>query len=71
MRDENNKGGGRVNVNTASKEQLANVQGIGDDKAEEIVKYREENGEFSRVEDLEKVPGVGMLEGHAKNKLTV
>lgn len=48
-----------VNINTASKEELLTINGIGESKAESIIKYREENGEFKAIEEIENVPGIG------------
>lgn len=48
-----------ININTASKEDLTKVPGIGDSKAEAIIKYREENGPFTTTEDIKKVSGIG------------
>ncbi|EKO3626188.1 ComEA family DNA-binding protein [Vibrio metschnikovii] len=49
-----------VNVNTASAEELATLlQGIGLQKAQAIVEYREINGQFLTKEDLTKVKGIG------------
>ena len=50
---------GLVNINTATVEELQTLRGIGEQKAGDIVHYREENGPFSRVEDLLKVSGIG------------
>ena len=50
---------GVININTATVEELQTLQGIGEQKAGDIVHYREENGPFSRVEDLLKVRGIG------------
>ena len=52
-------GGGKVNINTASVEELSNLDGIGVSKAEAIIKYREENGKFNSIEDITKVSGIG------------
>ena len=49
---------GKVNLNTASKEELLSLTGIGDVKADAIVKYREEHGSFQSVEDLKKIEGI-------------
>ena len=49
---------GRVNVNTASVSELMTLPGIGTAKAEAIVSYRKENGEFSDIEELMNVPGI-------------
>jgi competence protein ComEA len=48
-----------VNVNTATKEELTTLKGIGDKRAQEIINYRTKNGPFKTVDDLEKVPGIG------------
>lgn len=48
-----------VNINTATKEQLDSLKGIGPTKAQAIVDYRAKNGPFKSVDDLEKVPGIG------------
>lgn len=48
-----------VNVNTASSQLLAYVSGIGSGLAENIVKYRSQEGKFSSREALLKVPRLG------------
>jgi competence protein ComEA len=48
-----------VNINTATKEELTTLQGIGEKRAQDIVDYRTKNGPFKTVDDLEKVPGIG------------
>ena len=48
----------KVNINTATAEQLQTLPGIGQAKANAIVAYRENNGNFSSIEDLRKVPGI-------------
>ena len=50
----------QINVNKAPASELANgLSGVGMAKAEEIVRYREANGEFKNLQDLEKVRGIG------------
>ncbi len=49
----------QVNINTATKEQLDGLKGIGPTKAQAIVDYRTKNGPFKTVDDLEKVNGIG------------
>ncbi|MBQ1242200.1 MAG: ComEA family DNA-binding protein [Oscillospiraceae bacterium] len=49
----------RVNVTTASAEDLETLTGIGPSLAEKIVKEREENGTFDSLEDLLRVKGIG------------
>ena len=48
-----------VNINTATKEELTSLKGIGEKRAQEIIDYRKKNGEFKSVDELEKVPGIG------------
>lgn len=53
------KTSGKVSINTATKEELMTLTGIGDSKAEDIIKYREENGPFKAIEDIKNVSGIG------------
>jgi comEA protein len=49
----------KININTATKEQLMDLPGIGEVTAERILKYRKETGKFATVEDLMGVKGIG------------
>ena len=49
----------KIDVNTATAEELQQVKGIGPKKAEEIVKHRTANGPFKSVDDLANVKGIG------------
>ncbi|UJF28264.1 helix-hairpin-helix domain-containing protein [Planococcus sp. 107-1] len=51
--------GSLVNLNTATAEELMTLNGIGPSKAEAILSYRTENGNFQSIEDLTKVSGIG------------
>ena len=48
-----------ININTATKEQLQQIPGIGESKAEKILLYRNENGLFNKKEDIKNVSGIG------------
>lgn len=62
----------KVNINTASKEELMTLTGIGESKADSIVKYRQENGNFSAIEDLTNVSGIGeSIFNKIKDSITV
>lgn len=50
---------GKVNINTATVEELKTLKGVGDKKAEAIIEYRKKNGSFKTKEDLMKVRGIG------------
>ncbi len=48
-----------VNINTASQSELEAVRGLGPAKAKAIIEYREANGGFKSVDELDKVKGFG------------
>ncbi len=47
-----------VNINSAAKDELTSLNGIGDAKANAIIEYRTINGQFNSIEDLLNVPGI-------------
>lgn len=49
---------GRVNLNTATKEELMELPGIGAAKADSILAWRKDNGSFTQIEDLMKIEGI-------------
>ncbi len=49
----------KLNINTANEDELVTLNGIGDKRASDIVKYREQHGNFSKIEDLKNVSGIG------------
>lgn len=48
-----------VSINNATKEELMTLPGIGESKAEEIIKYRSEHSGFTNVEQLKEISGIG------------
>ncbi|MGL5414780.1 MAG: helix-hairpin-helix domain-containing protein [Clostridium sp.] len=50
---------GKININTGTVDDLKKLNGIGEGKAKAIVEYREKNGEFKKLEEIQKVSGIG------------
>ena len=63
---------GKVNINTADISQLLTIPGIGQIRAEAVLAYRQENGNFQSIEDIMKVSGIknGLFE-KMKDYITV
>jgi len=49
----------KININKADVATLATLPGIGPSKAQSILTYREENGQFQTIDDLKNVSGIG------------
>ena len=56
---ENTKQALKVNINTATSEELQKLPGIGEAMASRIITYRKEKGKFSKLEDLKSASGIG------------
>ena len=62
----------KVNINTANKEKLETLPGIGETTAQKIIDYREANGKFNSIEDIKNVSGIGDAKFNSlKDKITV
>ncbi len=54
-----NATGGKINLNTATAEELQKIPGVGPSMAQAIIEYRNKNGRFQKLEDVDNVPRVG------------
>ena len=61
----------KININTASAEELAQLKGIGPSHAAKIVAYREKNGSFKMPEDLVQVSGIGQKTFEANQEFII
>ena len=63
---------GKININSATSEQLQTLDGIGEAKAKSIIEYREKNGNFQTIEDIKNVSGIGdSVYAKIKDNITV
>lgn len=65
-------GTGKININTASTDELMELDGVGEATAEKIIAYRQEHGSFSTIEEIKEVSGIGDKKFEAmKDSITV
>jgi len=62
---------GKVNINTATVQELVQLKGVGTQYAQRIVEFREANGPFQKPEDIMKVQGVGQKTWEMNKELIV
>ena len=68
----NSKEGEKVNINEAMQTELEELPGIGPSLASRIIEYREQNGDFKKIEELQNVKGIGDAKyDDIKDKVTV
>ena len=68
----NPKEGEKVNINEAMQTELEELPGIGPSLASRIIEYREQNGDFKKIEELQNVKGIGDAKyNDIKDKVTV
>ncbi len=68
----NSKEGEKVNINEAMQTELEELPGIGPSLASRIIEYREQNGDFKKIEELQNVKGIGDAKyNDLKDKVTV
>ena len=66
------KEGEKVNINEAMQTELEELPGIGPSLASRIIEYREQNGDFKKIEELQNVKGIGDAKyDDIKDKVTV
>lgn len=64
--------GDKVNINTANQTELETLPGIGPSIAQGIVEYRETNGKFNKIEDIQNVKGIGDAKySNIKDKISI
>ncbi len=67
-----NAANGKININTATKEELDTLPGIGEVTAQRIIDFREQHGNFQKIEDIMNVSRIGpKLFEQIKDKITV
>lgn len=47
----------KININTASREQLQQISGVGEEMADAIVRYRDVHGKFQNLNEIDQIPG--------------
>lgn len=58
-KQENQEVNNKININNASLDELKSIPKIGDIKANSIIEYRKQNGDFKTIDDIKNVKGIG------------
>ena len=62
----------KISLNSATKEELMSLTGIGESKANDIISYRNSNGGFKNIEDIKNIKGIGdSIFAKIKDRLTL
>lgn len=62
----------KISINTATKDELMLIDGVGEKKADAIIEYRNSNGNFQAIEDIMNVSGIGeSMFNKIKDKITI
>lgn len=60
----------KININTASREQLQQISGVGEEMADAIIRYRDLHGKFQNKQEFDQIPGFSSIRSeHLKDSV--